>query len=426
MQRIKFTTDRVAAVVPPPSGEMVIGDAEVLDLKLRVRAGGAKTWVVRYRLPGGRAAAARKVTIGDATKVGVAEARLAARKLVGEVAGGGDPQAMRREQRRKTEARLDRAVDAYVASLRARKVVKAKDIETLLTRELIGRLGKAVDISSLTRRDFAGVFDTIEKSGRPGTATDLRTRASVFLNWATVQGLAPHNVLAGLKRPRVTRAQVQERKGRALTAAEIGMLWHAAEAGGDPYFTAYVRFVLLTGCRRKEAAALRRTWLKAIDGEHFAVLPRAITKAGREHAVPLPLPLLSMLMAVPKSNVDPDLVFVGRHGQIMSGWTQRWRRVRSALQAAGFQGNITLHDLRRTARSWWTTLGADEQLSEMMLNHRPKNTLVNLYDRAERLHERFALADTWATAVNRMIAPNDGSSGGHVFPREVVSRGAAR
>lgn len=422
MERVKFTTERITAIKPPSVGEVVIGDSDVPWLLLRVRAGGSKTWMVRYRPPGGRAVQVRRVTIGNADKIGIGDARRSAQAIAGGVATGGDPQQERRVQRRQEEARLDRAVEGYVKSLHARQVVKAKDIETLLTRELVGRLGKAVDLTKLNRRDFVKVFDAVQKSGRPGTATDLRTRASVFLNWATAEGLLQHNVLAGLKRPRVTRAQSQERKGRALTAEEIGMLWRAAEAGGDPYFTAYVRVVLLTGCRRNEAAAALRSWIKVVEGLNFMVLPREVTKAGREHAVPLPPSLLAMLTALPKGNIAPDLVFVGRHGKPMSGWTQRWAKVRSALAEAGFRGDLTLHDLRRTARSWWTSLGAEERLAEMMLNHRPKNTLVNLYDRAEMLPERTALAVRWAAEVERMVGVSRAATGAEVVPLRVGRR----
>lgn len=86
-------------------------------------------------------------------------------------------------------------------------LVKAKDIGTLLTRELIGQFSAKRDVSMLTRRDLVELFDLVEKSGTPGTAADLKMRASTFFNWAVGQDLVSANVLGGLRRPRATRSE---------------------------------------------------------------------------------------------------------------------------------------------------------------------------------------------------------------------------
>jgi integrase len=388
----------------PLDHEFTVMDTEVPELGARVRQSGARSYVVRYRL-GGRRHGERRVTIGSTESVSLGDARRAARQIVGRVAEGADVQAERREAARRDDGRLDRAISAYADEMRRRGVVKANAIKVLLARELVGRLGPAIDIASLTRSDFVRVFDAIERSGRFGTATDLRTRASVFLNWCSARGIVSANVLAGLKRARQTRAEAGERRGRALTRPEeIAAFWRAAETGGDPYFAAYVRTLLLTGCRRGELAQLRRSWLCEVDGRNFIVLPREITKAGREHAVPVPPILASTLSNLPRLADNPELIFVGRRGRPMSGWSQRWAPVTRALTEAGITGRITIHDLRRTARSWWTVLGATTELAELMLNHRPRNALVSLYDRSERLEERYALACTWASKVAEIVA----------------------
>jgi integrase len=338
----------------------------------------------------------------------LAEARRAARGIRGRVAQGADVQAERRESARREEARLDRAIIAYGEDLRRRQVVRAEAIAALLSRELVGRFGGATDVAALSRADFVRVFDAVEQSGRSGTASDLRTRASVLLNWCTAKGIVAANVLAGLKRARKTRAEGGERRGRALTSPEeVAALWHAAAAGGDPYFATYLRVLLLTGCRRTETAVMRWSWLNEFDGRSFIVLPAAVTKSGRAHAVPLPPELRAMLSALPRVADDPDLIFVGRGGRPMSGWTKRWAPVARALDGAGVKGRVTMHDLRRTARSWWTVLGAPMELAELMLNHRPRNALVSLYDRSERLEERYALACKWASKVAEIVRASD-------------------
>lgn len=407
VERIKFTTERVAAIKAPASGEIFVGDVEVPQLLLRVRSSGAKTWMMRYRSGGGgRAAASRKLTLGDAMKVGVADARTAAKTQIGVVAQGRDPAAEKRAAARRQEARLDRAIPAYVASLRKRQLVKAADIETLLSRELISRFGAAHGVSELTRRDFAALFDAVEASGRAGTARDLKSRCSTFLNWLVAEGVISANVLAGMRRPRATRAEALEEgegKGRSLNEEEIRQLWVALGCIEQPMLAAYVKFLLLTGCRRTEAAALRRSWLREVDGRQFCVIPAERTKSGRDHIVPAPPILAALIGQLPKMDEDPDLVFPGRGGKQMSGWTQRLRPLRDELATRGFHGVLRLHDLRKTVRSWLPVLGADDGLAGRMLNHRPKDTLVRIYDKNERLAERYELAQRWSERVIEIV-----------------------
>ena len=407
MQKIRFTTERVAAAKLPVEGETVFGDVEVPQLLLRVRASGSKTWIIRYRPGGGRGAQTRKLKIGDAMKIGVADARSVAKALIGALAQGRDPVAEKQANVRREEARLDRAIPAYVESLHKRKLVKAEYLNTLLTRELISRFGAGKDVALLTRRDFSELFDAVEASGRAGTAAELKSRCSTFLNWLVSQGITPSNVLAGMRRPRTTRAESLEgddEKGRALSEPEIRLLWSCLQAIERPYFAAYVQFLLLSGCRRTEAAALRRSWFREVDERLFCLIPAAQTKSGRDHIVAIP-PILSALVGrLPKSANDPDLIFCGRGGKQMSGWSPLIRPLRAELAARGFKGVLRLHDLRKTARSWWSILGADDSLAARMISHRPKDTLVRIYDKNERLPERFAMTHLWCEKVMGMVA----------------------
>jgi hypothetical protein len=87
----------------------------------------------------------------------------------------------------------------------------------------------------------------------------------------------------------------------------------------------------------------------------------------------------------------------------MSGWAKRWAEVVTQLEKRGVNGRLTMHDLRRTARSWWSELGVTEPVAELMLNHRPRSRLVALYDRSERMDERHAAAERWAEFVFSVV-----------------------
>jgi integrase len=408
-KRVKFTQDRVASITPPAHGEIHVPDSEQPGLQLRVRSTGAKTWVVRYRL-GGRGTRQPRLTIGPAAKVGVKAAREVARHALDKVASGHDPAADAKVAQRKTASQLDRAVADYIAHLNECQAspVNVGKIKSLLERELVAAVGPAVQLDDLNRQKLAERIEAVVASGRLGAARELKTRASVFFGWAASRGLIVANPLAGFRLPRATKAQALERKGQALlTDDSIRALWLASAASDDPIFVTFVRAVLLTGCRRSELAAAQWSWVRELDAVASLVIPRAATKNGQEHEVPLPGVLLKMLRALPRA-AGNDLIFPGRNGRLISGWTKRWAPVAKALTAEGLRG-VTLHDLRRTARSWWARVGtADEKTYELMLNHRPRNVLISIYDLEGRWPQRVATATAWTEKVIEITSAEAG------------------
>ena len=72
--------------------------------------------------------------------------------------------------------------------------------------------------------------DRIAKTGKRGAAKDLRKHKHTLLEWCVGEGYVEHNVLAGYRAPKDTRAQRVGRrtKGRALIDEEIIKVWHAS------------------------------------------------------------------------------------------------------------------------------------------------------------------------------------------------------
>jgi integrase len=412
--RVRLTQSRIDALEPPRDGEVTVHDTEVRGLALRLRAGGSRVWSLRYRI-GGRNGQERRLTLGDANVVSLKAARDAARMAWGERARGHDVQAVRKEAARRERARLGISVDRYIGHLESRNAASVRIIASLLRRELVTALGAATDLATLDRARLAARIEAVAASGRVGLSREFRTRVSVFLNWAASEGLIGHNPLLGMRLPRATRAEGVAQHGRALNEDEVRAFWQAADATGEPIYACYLRTLLLSGCRRTELALARWSWMQteADTGRTVLVLPREITKNGRVHTVPLPEPVLALLVALPR-RAGTDLIFPAWRGDDtpMSGWSKRWAKVTTRLRQRGVTGRVTLHDLRRTARSWWTELGVPEAVAELMLNHRPRSRLVALYDRAERMDERHAAAELWASHVFAVVA-RDSGQGAH-------------
>jgi integrase len=408
----KLTEARAtAATVSNGRDEQTFKDAGCPGLGLRVRSSGAKSWVFVFRPVGaGRQAAPRRVLLGKFPAVSLAAAREAARKLSGQVASGRDPAVERREAKRRERATLETALASYERNLQARQVVNKQAIMSTLRRGLASLMSR--DIAELTRADFVEKIDTVFDSGRKGAAADLRKHCRSLCEWAVSSGLTPYNVLAGLRMPKMTRAQRMEaeEKGRALSEDEIRKVWAAAGQLGA--LGGLIRIGFLTGFRRKELAELE--WDNVLPDR--ILLPGGDrTKSGAIHAIPM-TPLMQAALSeqprgigvaannkvrvkgkLAKEKVGKDLIFrSSKTNGLISGWN---RLIPRAAKLAGV--DFRLHDLRRTARTLLSQLDVPEDIAELCIGHRRAN-LVARYNKDDAWPQRvraFKLLDEKLSAI---------------------------
>jgi integrase len=225
----------------------------------------------------------------------------------------------------------------------------------------------------LTRADFVRRIDAVENAGKPGAAADLRKHCRSLLEWAVSRGLAPFNVMAGLRLPRASRAERLEDagKGRALADDEVRALWAAAATLGA--FGGLLRLGMLTGLRRSELAGLR--WTDIIDDR--IVIEAHSAKTGAKHEVPLTPAMRAVLSAQPRDT--SGLVFPSRRQQERDTKLAGWSKLApKAARASGV--NFRLHDLRRTVRTLMSRLGVAEEAAEMAIGH-VRRGLVGTYNK---------------------------------------------
>jgi hypothetical protein len=110
----KLTARTVEGLKPTPGKRMDYHDTEVAGLTLRVTERGAKSWTVMYRHRG----RLRRLTLGSATVIGLADARERARDAALRASKGADPAAEKRESRR-AETMGDLATEYHHAARRA-------------------------------------------------------------------------------------------------------------------------------------------------------------------------------------------------------------------------------------------------------------------------------------------------------------------
>jgi integrase len=360
--------------VPLGSVQAFLWDSQVTGFGVRVLAAGSKTFWFRYRTPGGRSGKNRMVRIGGWPAVSLIDARKAARDLAGQVARGQDPAAKRQADKHRDSSTL-RALFAesgpYQRELERRSIVNRKAVLSSLNRGLHRLLSR--DVADITRQNFVTAITAIEDQGRPGAAEDLRKFSRTFLEWCVSTGRASHNVLAGLRRPKRSRAQrlaAAANGGTALTDDQIRQLWQAAEDFGA--FGRLVRLALLTGARRGELAGLERSHILA---DRLVVVPEH-AKSGAQHEIPL-TPLMRSVIAGKPVTTSP-LVFPSSK---TDGRIKGWSKLVAKLQRASGV-DFRLHDLRRTVRTLMTHYRVDHDVAELAIGH-AREGLRRQYDFAE-------------------------------------------
>jgi integrase len=417
---IVFTEERLRSLTPPAKGEITYGDVKAPDLRVRIKAGGAKTYFVRYRV-GGRGSRNPRLTLGEVGALPLAEARKLAVSASAAVAGGRDPAAERQEAAERAraaaapKATLADTIEAWERERAARQLTSATADARSLRREFGPMLQR--DPASITRADIVGVFDDIRKDGRPGAVQNVRARVHGLLSWAENAGRILHNPMAGYRTARRSRSEhlaaLEKRSGGVmLDMDEIAALWRACDdVNVRPAFGAYIKLLILTGCRRGELAKARLSWIKPATADRPAVLtiPAKVTKSGRAHAVPLPA-LAQGVVAGVKRLADTDLLTPGarsrRNGKTapISGWSKSWPALLKVAEKYGLTRRPALHDLRKTFRSHLARLGVADRVGEAMLNHAPNDKLLVIYDKHDRMEERIDAAGRWATEIAQALA----------------------
>lgn len=258
---------------------------------------------------------------------------------------------------------------------------QSRNVIRQIERDLLPRFSSR-PLGSITRRDLADAIMEVSRTHGPSSAAHLLSYSSRFFRWAVARGYLEHAPTEHLSAR--TLIGPAKRSGRVLTVAELTALWRATDDGSD--FSRIVRLLILTGCRRSEIGGLR--WAEIDLADRLITLPPARVKTAHPFLIPLSALAIAQL---PKPR--PGCVF-GR-GQGFSGWSRAKRRLDRRAGLTGW----TLHDIRRSVVTAWHEEGlAEPWVIEAAVGHLSgyKGGVAGLYNRAQYLPERRALADRWA------------------------------
>jgi integrase len=397
-----------------------VPDGSLQGLYLVVQPSGMKSWAVRYRHVG----KPRKMTLGGYPELGLSEAREAARQALRIVSEGKDPATEKAERDSDRPAHMDlmpAALDEFVA-----RHVMVKNRQSYIdeTKRIIEAdlkpQWKQKLVKHVTKRDVIKLLDAIVDRGSPVMANRVRALLSKFFAWAMERDLVDASPVVSIRAP-----AEETTRDRILTDAEIRLAWLGAEKVGYP-FGPMVKMLLITGQRRSEVA--EAGWIEMeLDGnDQLWVIPPERSKNRKEHFVPLPALLLSIIEALPRikpSNDDkakPVYLFTTSGATPVSGFSKAKTLLDAAMleiarKEATKRGEDpqavtiepwTLHDLRRTAASGMARLSVPVHVVEAVLNHRSGSIkgVAAVYNRYDYAEEKRAALTAWSDAVSKLAA----------------------
>jgi integrase len=387
MRAKKVLTDRaIQALKPAPTGKrLLIWDAQVPGLGVRVTDTGQKTFVLVVRYPGDRNPAPRALGVYGAMTLEAA--RTKGREWLALIGNGVDPKV--RDVSRRADT-LQAIAEAYLKrESRLRTIAQRRSI---LERLILPKFG-ARQIEDIRRVEIAALLDRIEdRNGRAMAQYTLATLRRLFTWHAGRSDEFRSPIVRGMSRVKPS----EQRRQRTLTDPEIRALWQAADAAPSA-FGYFVQLLLLTAVRRNEAARMCRSELAGDDW----IIPPQRYKTNLELVIPLSDAARAVLARIPRIG-DSDFVFSTDGKSPISGFSKFKRAFDLASGVSGW----TLHDLRRTARSLMSRAGVPSDHAERALGH-VIGGIRSTYDRhefyAEKKHAFAALADQ----IDRILHPQD-------------------
>jgi len=426
-----------------------VWDTTVSGFGARRQRSEAVAYVLLYRTSDGRS---RRFTIGRHGSPWTPDlARDEARRLLGEVARGSDPCAVK-QAKRQAET-VEELCEAYLGDAEAGRLLTrrggTKKASTILTdrsrisAHIIPILGQK-KVPAVTRADVeAFMHEVAQGVTKPPKATGKKGGLSIvrggkgassrtvgllgaLFTYAVRNGMRADNPVQGVVR------HADGRRERRLSDEEYAALGAglaavalprprktprkagAAEPGGMwPAALAAARFLALTGWRRGEALTLQ--WKHVDLDRRTARLPD--TKTGLS-VRPLSHAACDVLRGLARGEADALVFSANRGAGTMAGFSAMFARI---TKAGGLPADVTPHVLRHSFASLAGDLGYSETTIAALVGHKGQSITSRYVHAADvvLLAAADAVAGRTAELMREATAP------GKVVPLSGSSRAAS-
>lgn len=350
----------------------------------------------------------RKVRIGARGPLTLAEAKRAALGLAASVEAGGDPADRQKQDTRLTfrglaERRLDED-----RSLAPRTAAGYRHV---LARHVFPEIGES-DAATLTKSAVRGALNPISSDRQADIA---RAAIGSTYRWAIRQGYLEENPAAGLG-----QRQAIAPRTRTLSTSELGRLLTGLDdphSPLDPVMRSILRIALYSAQRRNEVAFAQvsefdftsdpPTWTIPGRSRLGGTIDYGRSKNRQTQILPLTPRLSDLFRSAVRKHGAGDFVFVpsARVGiRLRAVRGESVSRAMSRLRSHIGVPDITVHDLRRTASTFWGLAGVPPHINDALLNHRPAatNTTARHYNFARYTSDMLAALDLWGRHLDSL------------------------
>ena len=383
-------------------GDMKKGQhADGGGLYLQVGIGGAKSWVYRYRfgLTKNGKPRIREMGLGSCDTFSLKEARQMAsdcRKLVYDKI---DPIEARKAKRAAMEVQSAKSItfrecaDKYISSHSAswknvKHVQQWTNTLNTYVHPAVGHLPvQAVDVGLVM-----GILEPIWTE-KPETASRVRGRVEVILDWAKArghfEGENPARWRGHLDKLLPAKTKVRKVKHHAALPYPDTGAFMVKLKQQEGIAASGLEFLILTCARTGEAIGAE--WTEIDLDNKLWTIPAERMKADRDHRVPLSDAAMGVLERMKKVSQSKYVFPGGKANRPLSNMA-----FLQLLKRMG-RGDITAHGFRSTFRDWAAERTQfPSEVAEMALAHAVADKVEAAYRRGDMFEKRRKLATAWA------------------------------
>jgi integrase len=213
------------------------------------------------------------------------------------------------------------------------------------------------------------------------TVNTHRADLAAFFGWAVRNGLMEANPCDQVHKSAVKA----DKKRRALSVAECRALLAASPEDRRRVYL----FLIYTGLRRSEAAAIKWAHVRLEGPAPCLELPASLTKSGRAESLPLVPALVEMLKEVRGSAKDGDHVF----DEIPSMEKFREDLAAATIEEVDARGRqVVLHSLRHSLATMLAASQVPMAVAQRIMRHRDIRLTAEVYTDEQLLPLSAAMA----------------------------------
>lgn len=375
-------------------------------LSVRVSRKGKIVFQFRFRYQG----KAARMDLGTYPAMSLKEAREETLKRRRQLEEGHDPRTRREVEKRAIQGQHTNETLIRLWYEKYVTVNKANAAEILRSFELhvfpeIGDL----PAESTTTHLWMEVLESI-RDRAPSVAARILSNTQQCHKWANRWELISHQPLLNMTPRADLNIHKNEDSGRVFTNRELWVVWHATERSRlAARSKLFVKLMLFFGCRPGE---LRTAAVSEFDFENKVwEIPPERHKTGKKTKRPLRRPLIDEVIPWIEEamalSMNPRMLFSGESRPTELGDRATTSFHRSILNAAEKQldaplPGMCLYDLRKTARTNWSSLGPPH-VCEMMLGH-SLPSIWRVYDRYDYLEEQADIYRKWWRLLMQVVS----------------------